>query len=47
MILLSVYSLLAEPNMDDPFMPDIAQMYRMNPDLYEKTAITWTQKHAK
>ena len=45
-ILLSIYSLLSEPNMNDPFMPDIAQLYRADPQLYEQTAISWTQQYA-
>eukprot|EP00301_Raphidiophrys_heterophryoidea_P015372 c23976_g1_i1.p1 GENE.c23976_g1_i1~~c23976_g1_i1.p1 ORF type:complete len:148 (+),score=19.53 c23976_g1_i1:105-548(+) len=45
-VLLSICSLLTDPNPDDPLVPDIARMYKTNRDVYERTAKEWTQKHA-
>lgn len=45
-ILLSICSLLNEPNPDDPLMPDIAKEYSENRGLYEDNAKTWTQVYA-
>tara|TARA_B100000963_G_C22623665_1_gene671235 strand:- start:1628 stop:2074 length:447 start_codon:yes stop_codon:yes gene_type:complete len=45
-ILLSICSLLNEPNPDDPLMPDIAKEYTENKKLYEENAKTWTQVYA-
>lgn len=45
-VLLSVCSLLTDPNPDDPLVPEIAQMYRTDRAKYESTARAWTQKYA-
>ncbi|BGP54427.1 hypothetical protein JCM8202v2_002006 [Rhodotorula sphaerocarpa] len=45
-VLLSVASLLADPNPHDPLMPDIAQRYLKNRKDHDKTAKEWTQKYA-
>ncbi|KWU44188.1 ubiquitin carrier protein [Rhodotorula sp. JG-1b] len=45
-VLLSVASLLADPNPHDPLMPDIAQRYLKNRKEHDKTAREWTQKYA-
>ncbi|BGP14356.1 hypothetical protein JCM10213_004483 [Rhodosporidiobolus nylandii] len=45
-VLLSVASLLADPNPHDPLMPDIAQKYLKNRKDHDKTAKDWTQKYA-
>ncbi|KAJ8319057.1 hypothetical protein KUTeg_004148 [Tegillarca granosa] len=45
-ILLSICSLLTDPNPDDPLVPDIARTYKMDKPRYEKTAKEWTQKYA-
>ncbi|GAA6000277.1 hypothetical protein JCM10207_007936 [Rhodosporidiobolus poonsookiae] len=45
-VLLSVASLLADPNPHDPLVPDIAQKYLKNRKEHDKTAKEWTQKHA-
>ncbi|XP_043232714.1 ubiquitin-conjugating enzyme E2 T-like [Amphibalanus amphitrite] len=45
-LLLSVRVLLAEPNPDDPLMPDIAEQYRCRRQEYEHTAAEMTAKHA-
>eukprot|EP00301_Raphidiophrys_heterophryoidea_P020233 c4984_g1_i1.p1 GENE.c4984_g1_i1~~c4984_g1_i1.p1 ORF type:complete len:149 (+),score=16.72 c4984_g1_i1:110-556(+) len=45
-VLLSICSLLTDPNPDDPLMPDIAHMYKTNRKQYERTATEWTKKYA-
>ena len=37
-VLLSICSLLTDPNPDDPLVPDIAQLYKSNRSEYEKMA---------
>lgn len=45
-VLLSICSLLTDPNPDDPLVPDIAQLYKTNRPEYEKMARMWTEKYA-
>jgi len=45
-VLLSISSLLADPNPDDPLVPDIAILYRNNRKVYEATAREWTTRFA-
>ena len=45
-VLLSISSLLTDPNPDDPFVPDIATLYKSDRDAYEKNAKEWTKKYA-
>ena len=45
-ILLSICSLLDDPNPDDPLVPEIANLYKMNIDKYKETARSWTQVYA-
>jgi ubiquitin-conjugating enzyme E2 D/E len=45
-ILLSICSLLADPNPNDPLVPDIANIYKNNIELYNKTAKEWTMTYA-
>ncbi|KAF1899448.1 hypothetical protein Lal_00019576 [Lupinus albus] len=45
-VLLSICSLLTDPNPDDPLVPDIAHMYKTDRTKYENTARSWTQKYA-
>ena len=45
-VLLSVCSLLTDPNPDDPFVPDIAKQYKVARAAYEDTARAWTQMYA-
>ncbi|URE49822.1 ubiquitin-conjugating enzyme [Musa troglodytarum] len=45
-VLLSICSLLTDPNPDDPLVPEIAHMYKTDRNKYEATARSWTQKHA-
>ncbi|XP_002129421.1 ubiquitin-conjugating enzyme E2-17 kDa [Ciona intestinalis] len=46
-VLLSISSLLCDPNPDDPLVPDIARMYKTDIKKYKQIATEWTQKHAK
>ncbi|GMI90530.1 ubiquitin-conjugating enzyme 30 [Hibiscus trionum] len=45
-VLLSICSLLADPNPDDPLEPKIAHTYKTDRAKYESTALAWTQKYA-
>ncbi|KAJ0075014.1 hypothetical protein Patl1_35049 [Pistacia atlantica] len=45
-VLLSICSLLTDPNPDDPLVPEIAHMYKTDKTKYEATARSWTQKYA-
>ncbi|XP_042254183.1 ubiquitin-conjugating enzyme E2 D1b isoform X1 [Thunnus maccoyii] len=45
-VLLSICSLLCDPNPDDPLVPDIAHIYKNDKDKYNKLAKEWTQKYA-
>ena len=45
-VLLSICSLLDEPNPDDPLMPDIAKEYTDKKEVYYENAKTWTQVYA-
>eukprot|EP00993_Chasmostoma_nieuportense_P005277 NODE_5907_length_595_cov_49.700855_g5742_i0.p1 GENE.NODE_5907_length_595_cov_49.700855_g5742_i0~~NODE_5907_length_595_cov_49.700855_g5742_i0.p1 ORF type:complete len:170 (+),score=53.13 NODE_5907_length_595_cov_49.700855_g5742_i0:64-510(+) len=45
-VLLSICSLLTDPNPDDPLVPEIAQMYKRDRKKFEETAKQWTRKYA-
>ncbi|EGD79569.1 ubiquitin-conjugating enzyme H5b [Salpingoeca rosetta] len=45
-VLLSICSLLTDPNPDDPLVPEIARLYKTDRAKYEKTAREWTTKYA-
>ena len=45
-VLLSVCSLLTDPNPDDPLVPEIARLYKTDRKKYEETAREWTRKYA-
>jgi ubiquitin-conjugating enzyme E2 D/E len=46
-VLLSVLSLLMDPNPDDPLVPEIAKLYREDRALHDQHATEWTQLHAR
>ena len=46
-VLLSISSLLTDPNPDDPLVPEIAKLYRENRAEHDKRAAEWTRKYAK
>lgn len=45
-VLLSICSLLTDPNPDDPLVPEIAHIYKTDRARYEETAREWTRKYA-
>ena len=45
-VLLSILSLLTDPNPNDPLVPDIANMYKTNLKQYNATATEWTMLYA-
>lgn len=45
-VLLSICSLLTDPNPDDPLVPEIARMYKHDKPKYTQTAREWTKKYA-
>ena len=45
-VLLSICSLLTDPNPKDPYEPDIAKLYMANKPKYEIIARQWTAKYA-
>jgi ubiquitin-conjugating enzyme E2 D/E len=44
--LLSILSMLTDPNPSDPLMPDIAKQYTENRAAYEEMARQWTEAYA-
>ncbi|KAL3894351.1 MAG: hypothetical protein SGCHY_005324, partial [Lobulomycetales sp.] len=45
-VLLSICSMLTDPNPDDPLVPEIAHVYKSDRPRYEATAREWTRKYA-
>ena len=45
-ILLSISSLLTDPNPTDPLVTEIASQYRENKAKHDQTAREWTQRYA-
>lgn len=45
-VLLSITSLLTDPNPDDPFVPEIAHIYKADRARYEQEARAFTQRYA-
>ena len=45
-VLLSLSSLLTDPNPDDPLVPEIAQIYKADREKFTNTAKEWTRKYA-
>lgn len=45
-VLLSVCSLLSDPNPDDPLDPAVATLYRRDRAAYDARAREWTAKYA-
>ena len=45
-VLLSISSLLTDPNPNDPFVPEIAQLYIKDRQKHDSSAREWTQKYA-
>lgn len=45
-VLLSICSLLTDPNPDDPLVPEIAKLYKEDRKAHDETAKAWTEKYA-
>ena len=45
-VLLSICSLLSDPNPDDPLVPEIANLYKTNREQFNKNAQEYTVKYA-
>lgn len=45
-VLLSICSLLTDANPDDPLVPEIAHIYKLDRPKYEANAREWTKKYA-
>ena len=45
-VLLSICSLLCDPNPDDPLVPESARIYKHDRKKYDEVARDWTRKHA-
>jgi ubiquitin-conjugating enzyme E2 D/E len=45
-VLLSICSLLTDPNPNDPLVPDIARLLKSNKKEHDKNARAWTRKYA-
>ncbi len=45
-VLLSISSLLTDPEPNDPLVPDIARQYKTNKTAYTQAATDWTKKYA-
>jgi len=45
-VLLSITSLLTDPNPNDPLVPEIATLYKRDKAAYEMEARVWTQRYA-
>jgi len=44
-VLLSICSLLTDPNPDDPLVADIARVYKNDKNKHDETARQWTRKY--
>jgi len=45
-VLLSIISLLTDPNPDDPLVPEIARIFKTDREKYDATARQWTTLYA-
>ena len=45
-VLLSICSLMCDPNPDDPLVPEIARLYKTDVAKYNENAKEWTRKYA-
>jgi ubiquitin-protein ligase len=46
-VLLSICSLLTDPNPGDPLVPNIAQQLLSDKEEHDKTAVEWTKRFAQ
>ena len=45
-VLLSICSLLTDPNPDDPLVPEISRVLKSDKEKHDTTAREWTRKYA-
>lgn len=45
-MLLSISSLLTDPNPEDPLVPEIAHIYKTDKTKFDASAKEWTRKYA-
>jgi len=45
-VLLGICSELRDPSFEEPLVPDVARLYKTDPDRYEATVREWTRKYA-
>jgi len=45
-VLRGICSLLTDPDVNEPLVPDIAEVYKTDRQRYEDTAREWTRKYA-
>jgi Ubiquitin-conjugating enzyme len=45
-VFLQIYSLIDDPNPDDPLVPEIAYVFKSNRKEYDRKAREWTKEHA-
>jgi ubiquitin-conjugating enzyme E2 D/E len=45
-VLLTIRTLLEEPNLENPLEAEIAQQYKSDKNAFIKTAKEWTKKYA-
>ncbi|WAQ97153.1 UBCD1-like protein [Mya arenaria] len=45
-VLLSICSLLCDPNPDDPLVPEIARIFKTDKNKYNDLAKEWSKKYA-
>lgn len=45
-VLLSITSLLADPNPDDPLVAEIGELFKNNKFQFNQRAREWTERHA-
>jgi ubiquitin-conjugating enzyme E2 D/E len=46
-VLLSISSLLTDPNPNDPLSPEVAHVYKANKAMFERNARIWTTTYAQ
>ena len=46
-ILVSITSLLSDPNLEDPLIPEIARIYKEDKVKHDRIAYEWTVKYAQ
>ena len=45
-VLLSICSMMDDPNPNDPLVPEIADLYKRDRDKFNRRAMAWTQQYA-